>query len=325
MAIALSDLKLYGCTTMPDDDAVTQIGGAVDKQKKIVFTDVAGSIQVVSSSSGDTAPSVTSYFRDSAGNIQSEAKTLQGQTPVAYTGTPERLLKAVKSGTCAGDVAVEAATAERAGTAQAGAANSITLDAGASAVDQFYRGMICRLTAGTAIYAIREIIDYNGTSKVATVNAVWAVNPDSSSGFRMAKGFFFEKTPTEVLQVRRPFYNAGANPPGGAVKKYYEKVFFFNEHVSLDLTTAVVVEASDPSGAIAFMVEAALDGSTTNGGGNNRQVAPAGTFDSANKAVSNSGSLTHAKGQAVWLELTLAAGAAAIKSVYGLQLQGNTV
>jgi len=326
MAIALSDLRLYGCATMPLDDGVTQIGGAVDKSKKIVFTDYGGSMQVVSSSGSDTAPTVTMYYRDAAGNIQNEVKTLTGQTPNGYSATVERLLRVLKSGTCVGDVAVEASVAERAGTAQAGAATTITLDNGASAVDQTYRGMICRLTSGTGQYGIREVIDYNGTSKVAIINNAWGVNPDATSAFRISKGFFFDRGPNEVLDVRRPFYNAGANPAGGATKKYYEKVFYFNDHPSLDLTSAVVIEASDPSGVIAFGLEAALDGSTTNGGGNNRQVAPAGiTFDSANKAVANSGSLTHAKGQPTWLELTLVGGAAAIKSTYGLQLQGNTV
>lgn len=326
MPILLNELRLYGSATMPLDDATTQIGGAVDKTKKIVFADHAGSMQVVSSSASDTAPTVTMSYRDAAGNIQSEAKTLQGQTPVGYVATVERLLRGLKSGTCVGDVAIEAATAERSGTAQAGSATTITLDAGASATDQAYRGMIVRLTGGTGQAQIREIVDYVGTTKVATVSANWSVNPDATTGFRVAKGMFFDRLPQEVLDVRRPFYNAGANPPGGATKKYYEKVFFFNDNASLDLTSSIIVEALDPAGVIAFGVEAALDGSTTNGAGNNRQVAPAGlTFDSANKNVANSGSLTKAKGQAVWLELTLVGGAAAIKNVYGLQLQGNTV
>jgi hypothetical protein len=326
MPIPLSALKLYGSATMADDDSVQQIGGAIDKAKKVVFADHNGSMQVVSSNVADTTQTVTMYYRDAAGNLLNEAKTLSGQTPVAFTATPERLMKAVKSASCAGDVALEAATAERSGTAQGGANTTITLDAGASATDQAYRGMVLRLTSGTGNGQIREVIDYNGTTKVATVNAAWATNPDATSVFRIAKGMFFDKTPNEVTQVRRLFYNAGANPPGGATKKYYDKVFFWNDDATLDLTSAQVIESADPSGLVAFGLEATLGGTTTNGAGNNRQVAPAGiTFDSAAKNVANSGSLTHGAGQAVWLELTLAGGAAALKSTYAPQLQGNTV
>jgi len=61
---------------------------------------------------------------------------------------------------------------------------------------------------------LREIIDYNGTTKVATVSSTWGTNPDNTSTFVVAKGFFFDKAPAEILEVRRPFYNAAANASG---------------------------------------------------------------------------------------------------------------
>lgn len=324
MAIALSDLKLYGSATMPDDDSSTAIGGAIDKAKKAVFTDVAGAVQIVSDQAADTSV-ITVTFRDTGGNIVSSVASLSGLTPVAPTGTPERLLKAVKTGSTAGNVAVEAVSGEVSATAQAGGDNTITLAAGDAQADQYYRGMIIRLTGGTGVGQIREIIDYQSSTKIATVNANWSANPNGTSVYKISKGFFMDKTPNEITQVRRVFYNAGANPPGGAEKKYYEKLFFWNNHGSLDLTTAIVTEEADPSGLVTFGLEAALDGTNTNGA-NNRQVAPAGiTFDSANKNVSNGQSLTHGKAQPVWLCLTLVAGAAALKTSYTLKLVGNTV
>lgn len=326
MPISLNDLKLYGSATMPDDDVPVAIGGAIDTQKKVDFTDFNGSVQAVSSAAGDTTQTVTVTFRDSAGVKTTAVVTLSGLTPVAFSPTMERLLKAVKSATTAGDVAVEAAVAERSGTAQAGAATTITLDAGASAVDDFFLGMICRLTAGTGNGQIRQVIAYNGTTKVATVNHPWTTNPDATTTFRLAKGFFFDKNPAEVLQVRRPFFDAAANPPAGAQKKYYDKAFFRNSHGSLALTSSVVKEFSDPSGLIAFGLETVVNGSGTNGAGNNRLVTPSGiTFDSADKSVPGGGTLNFGDVIGVWFELTLAGGAAAQKTTYTPRLEGNTV
>ena len=63
------------------------------------------------------------------------------------------------------------------GTAQAGAAATITLATTASAVDDYYNGMKVRLTGGTGSGQIRTIIDYVGSTKVATVDSNWTVQP----------------------------------------------------------------------------------------------------------------------------------------------------
>ena len=73
----------------------------------------------------------------------------------------------------------------REGTAQAGAAGTITLDAGASAVTDFYKNCICALTAGTGAGQSQIISTYNGTTKVATMAASWATAPDATTQFRV--------------------------------------------------------------------------------------------------------------------------------------------
>ncbi len=79
-----------------------------------------------------------------------------------------------------------AAGVARTGTAQAGAATTITLDAGASAVDGAYNNMHVNITAGTgAGQAQRTISGYVGSTKVATVSSAWATNPDATSVFRI--------------------------------------------------------------------------------------------------------------------------------------------
>ena len=58
-----------------------------------------------------------------------------------------------------------------AGIAQNGAATSITLASGASANHDEYKDMSVYITSGTAANQLRTITGYDGTSKVATINA----------------------------------------------------------------------------------------------------------------------------------------------------------
>lgn len=74
------------------------------------------------------------------------------------------------------------------GTAQAGAAGTITLAAGASAVDDFYNGMFLEITSGTGALQRRRILDYVGSTKVATVDPAWTTQPTSSSVYRITNG-----------------------------------------------------------------------------------------------------------------------------------------
>jgi hypothetical protein len=79
----------------------------------------------------------------------------------------------------------------RTGTAQAGAAASITLDSGADSVDDYYVGCIVKTTGGTGggggsgslNNQARIITDYNGSTKVATVVPNWETNPDVTTTF----------------------------------------------------------------------------------------------------------------------------------------------
>lgn len=67
------------------------------------------------------------------------------------------------------------------GTATAGAATTITLDPSSSAADDAYNGLYIVIKGGTGAGQSRLISDYVGASKVATVSAAWATNPDATS------------------------------------------------------------------------------------------------------------------------------------------------
>ncbi len=322
MSITLADLKIYGSATMPDDDTGLNIGGAISLVKTVQFTDLSGTVQAVSSTSSDTTQTMTVSYRDGAGAIQTAALALTGVTPATNAAIMERLLKAIKDLSTAGDVGVEAQTAERTNTATAGATTTITLDAGASAVDSAYNGMVIRLTGGSGVEQIRQIIAYNGTSKVATVNRAWDVTPSATSTFRIAKGFYFEKTPSEITEVRRPFYDASADAT--VAKTYYEKVFMKNAQGLLTLSSSTVKEAADPSGKITFGLAATKDDAGGNGAGNSRQVAPGAiTFDDADKTVPT-GVLGSNEAIGVWLKLSLGGGDIAQNTSYTLRLSGTT-
>jgi hypothetical protein len=72
-----------------------------------------------------------------------------------------------------------------AGTATAGAAGSITLDAGASAISNTYQNNIITITGGTGLGQTRAIGTYNGDTKVANVIPDWTTTPDATSIYQV--------------------------------------------------------------------------------------------------------------------------------------------
>lgn len=84
-------------------------------------------------------------------------------------------------------MAATATTPAITGTAQAGAAGSITLAAGASGTDNIYTGMVISITSGTGSGSSGIITAYNGTTKVATVQkSTAAFTPDGTSAYSIA-------------------------------------------------------------------------------------------------------------------------------------------
>lgn len=77
----------------------------------------------------------------------------------------------------------------RRNTAQGGTTNTITLDAGASAVDNIYATHSVRITSGTGSGQIATITGYVGLTKVATVTrpggGTWTTTPDNTSVFQI--------------------------------------------------------------------------------------------------------------------------------------------
>jgi len=72
-----------------------------------------------------------------------------------------------------------------AGTAQAGAAGTLTLAAGADANDDFYNDTRIVIVGGTGVGQARVVHDYDGTSKIATIAPDWVVAPDNTSDYQV--------------------------------------------------------------------------------------------------------------------------------------------
>jgi hypothetical protein len=70
----------------------------------------------------------------------------------------------------------------RSGTAAGGDTGYITLDASASAVDDYYNGLVCIATIDSTVEA-RIITDYTGSSKQAAVTPAWNTAPDNDDTF----------------------------------------------------------------------------------------------------------------------------------------------
>ena len=335
--MAFKDKNLFACgsASMPDSDTPTEIGGAPDRTTKVSFADLSGAadnVKVVSDAAGDTTQTVTIYGRLADGSLVSETLSLNGTTPSADSANQyTMIMKATLSANCAGNVALYKKTAVHSGTCQATgqAVDNIRLDSGADASDDTYNGMIWRGTAGTNANKLREICNYIGATKDAEVRDLPAAC-DGTTTFAIYEGVIFEKAwdgTNDISEVRRPFYDALANQNvGDAEKKYYEKFFAVNTHATLALTGSTVQEVAGGVAAIvAFALESSLDGTDTNGAGNNRLVAPAGyTFDSASKNVPSSGNFQPNKAIGIWIELTLAGGATPQDSFWKFKVVGGT-
>lgn len=173
------------------------------------------------------------------------------------------------------------------GTAAAGGAATITLQAGSSAVDDYYNGCYIRTTGGTggggsggANNQARRIVDYVGSTRVATVAVAWETQPSSDTTYDILVPDGWEQAAAARALLALPAVapdSSGGLPTEDA-----------NGRISADATAI-----SGDSGA-ADNLEAACDGGTYNvGGGGVVAASVTGAVGSVAGAV---GSVTGAVG-----------------------------
>lgn len=125
-----------------------------------------------------------------------------------------------------------------------------------------------------------------------------------------------------ITSTRRLFYNSASDPSVQTIR--YEKFFLKNTHATLQLNSAAVKLTADPSATIRIGCAPSKGDSATIA---NRLATPASvTFvdDNVSQSVPTGG-LAAGEAIGVWAEMTLGAGAAAVKSTFTVQLSGTSV
>lgn len=151
--------------------------------QSVSFVAAAFRIMAAENSAGVPAADVTSM---QAGTVTASALATDAVDEIVDAVWDEVLTAATHNvANSAGRRLRQVRSALYSGTAQAGAATSITLDAGAPATDNIFQGEIVSITGGTGLGQTRSIVNYVGSTKIATVDRAWVTNPDNTSTFEI--------------------------------------------------------------------------------------------------------------------------------------------
>ena len=194
-AAALNDALIDGGDLL--DVSVTQFGGTAGTfsggRPEVNASHIAGS--AVSTSSAQIGVNVVNAGGTAwgsgaitAGAIAADAIGASELAADAVAEIADAVWDEARSGHTTDGTFGQVNQAVRSGTAQGGGTATITLDASASAVDDFYNGDLVWCLSGTGAGQAGVVIDYVGATKVATVDNNWRTNPDSSTGFVILPG-----------------------------------------------------------------------------------------------------------------------------------------
>jgi len=188
----VNTLKVYaynwGGATWDQVGQIVGIAGTTNGQQDFELTNAhtgtggnLGLVRIRFSNTGLTAATVKTD------RILLGYAVVQDITAIQLTGTQTFNMVGTQTGNITGNLSgsVGSVTNQtiRSGTAQAGNAATITLDASASATNNLYVGCTIVLVSGTGAGQARVITNYNGTSKIANVDRNWTTNPGAASVF----------------------------------------------------------------------------------------------------------------------------------------------
>lgn len=88
------------------------------------------------------------------------------------------------------EMSIEILDGEHTGTAQAGAAQTITLESGEDLTEDEAKGRYVLLTANTGVEGLRQITAYDTDTLIATVDSAWATNPDATTTYLIVDSFY---------------------------------------------------------------------------------------------------------------------------------------
>lgn len=182
---------------------------------------------------------------------------------------------------------------------------------------------------------VQETVTLNGTTPVvlSTLGVIQRVLKATLDGDaagivtvrRASGGATVATIPAGERGFRRLFINAFSAI--GSAKTYYEKIFCKNNHATLSLTSAAIVESADPEAIVAFCLAATKDDSATS---TNRVTAPDNadlldpdTFGNSSQSVPG-GSLAAGEAIGLWVRMSLNDTHAPIDSTWSVQGSGTT-
>jgi hypothetical protein len=211
-------------TVFGDYQELTAIGDAIPLSRFI-------KVKFVLASPTSTTPTASSLLV-SYSTSYTQAHKLDisplGRTANELTGNRVRMQDYDDRCYCADDLRsfvlyVDDATAVT-GTAQAGAATTIRLAAGASAVNDFFNNAFITITGGTGVGQVRFISDYNGSTKDATV-AAWTTNPANDSTYAIGSAVKARKAGVDAPAAS---LTSAAGAGTGLTGNYYYKYTYVN-------------------------------------------------------------------------------------------------
>jgi len=184
-------------TTYTDDGSIT--GAAAPTVNTAAFSTILdmdftqpiiSDYQKVTLSSTGTLPapfaSATPYYFISHGEKRGELASSRANALAGTPITPTSTGSAVRN----------------TGVAQGGSSTTITLAGGASAVDDYYVDMNVTILTGigvplgsqNGVQRRRRIIDYDGTTKVATIDDPWTINPTTGSVYQITDAHYITRS-----------------------------------------------------------------------------------------------------------------------------------
>lgn len=87
--------------------------------------------------------------------------------------------------------------------AQTGTSNTITLYNSASSANDYYKGAFIKIISGTGSGQIKKIIEYNGTTKTATIQSTWQTIPDATSEYKIDTSYYYVRYYLENSNLKK--------------------------------------------------------------------------------------------------------------------------
>lgn len=149
------------------------------------------------------------------------------------------------------------------GYAQGGSATTIILSSDASSIDDFYNNQQVIIRSGTGAGQVRIAADYNGTTKVVTLNAAWpGATPDTTSQYIVETDGHAPYMADVILDEPLSGHTV-AGSLGQSITDLLAQTVVPQKNVALDNIPVLMVDSTDhvsPKTGLTLTVTRSIDG-----------------------------------------------------------------